>query len=58
MPRAGRTSVRWSAGYKVGWCFDLLEMDGRDMRPFPLVTRHVRLKALLKRSGSSICRIP
>lgn len=39
---------------KVAWCFDLLEVDGRDMRPFPLVTRRVRLKALLKRAGSDL----
>jgi bifunctional non-homologous end joining protein LigD len=36
---------------KVAWCFDLLEIDGRDMRPYPLVTRRVRLAALLKRAG-------
>jgi bifunctional non-homologous end joining protein LigD len=29
-------------------CFDLLEVDGRDMRCIPLVTRRVRLRALLK----------
>lgn len=39
---------------KVAWCFDLLEVDGRDMRPFPLVTRRVRLKSLLKRADSDI----
>jgi bifunctional non-homologous end joining protein LigD len=39
---------------KVAWCFDLLEVDGRDMRPFPLVTRRVRLKALLKRAASEL----
>jgi bifunctional non-homologous end joining protein LigD len=32
-------------------CFDLLEIDGRDMRAFPLVTRRVRLRALLKRAA-------
>jgi bifunctional non-homologous end joining protein LigD len=32
---------------RVAWCFDLLEVDGRDMRAFPLVTRRVRLRALL-----------
>lgn len=41
---------------KVAWCFDLLEIDGRDMRPFPLVTRRVRLQALLKRAGEECLR--
>ena len=36
---------------KVAWCFDLLEVDGRDMRPFPLVTRRARLKALIKKAA-------
>lgn len=36
---------------RVAMCFDLLEIDGRDMRAFPLVTRRARLKALLKRAG-------
>jgi bifunctional non-homologous end joining protein LigD len=35
-------------------CFDLLEIDGRDMRAFPLVTRRVRLRALLKRAASDV----
>ena len=37
---------------KAAYCFDLLEIDGRDMRPFPLITCRVRLKALLKRAGA------
>jgi bifunctional non-homologous end joining protein LigD len=36
----------------AAYCFDLLEIDGRDLRPFPLLTRRVRLKALLKRAGA------
>jgi bifunctional non-homologous end joining protein LigD len=41
---------------RVAWCFDLLEIDGRDMRPFPLVTRRVRLGSLLKRAGHELLR--
>lgn len=41
---------------RVAWCFDLLEIDGRDMRSFPLVTRRVRLKALLKKAGDEVLR--
>lgn len=33
---------------RLAWCFDLLSCDGRDLRPFPLLTRRVRLRALLK----------
>lgn len=41
---------------RVAWCFDLLEIDGRDLRSFPLVTRRVRLKALLKKAGDELLR--
>jgi bifunctional non-homologous end joining protein LigD len=33
---------------RVAFCFDLLEVDGRDLTAFPLLTRRVRLRALLK----------
>jgi bifunctional non-homologous end joining protein LigD len=42
---------------RVAWCFDLLEIDGRDMRPFPLLTRRVRLAALIKKAGDEIIRM-
>lgn len=42
---------------RVAWCFDLLEIDGRDMRPFPLLTRRVRLAALLKKAGNELLRM-
>jgi len=42
---------------RVAWCFDLLEIDGRDMRPFPLVTRRVRLAALIKKAGDELIRM-
>ncbi len=40
----------------VLWAFDLLEVDGRDMRAFPLVSRRVRLKALIKAAGDECVR--
>lgn len=40
--------------HKIGMCFDLLEIDGRDMRSFPLVARRVRLRTLLKRAASDV----
>jgi bifunctional non-homologous end joining protein LigD len=43
--------------HKMGVCFDLLEIDGRDMRPFPLVTRRVRLSALLRKAHSLNARL-
>lgn len=36
---------------RVAFCFDLLEIDGRDMRPFPLLTRRVRLNTLLRKAA-------
>lgn len=42
---------------RVAWCFDLLEIDGRDMRAFPLLTRRVRLAALLKKAGNELLRM-
>jgi bifunctional non-homologous end joining protein LigD len=53
----GRPDFRALVGgqqHKIGMCFDLMEIDGRDMRAFPLVTRRVRLAALLKRSESDV----
>lgn len=42
---------------RVAWCFDLLEIDGRDMSPFPLLTRRVRLAALIKKAGDELLRM-
>ena len=42
---------------RVAWCFDLLEIDGRDMRAFPLLTRRVRLAALLKKASNELLRM-
>lgn len=38
------------AGDKEGlcaWCFDLMELDGRDLRPLPLIERKALLRELL-----------
>jgi bifunctional non-homologous end joining protein LigD len=36
------------------FAFDLLELEGEDLRPFPLIQRKRRLKAILPRSGSRV----
>lgn len=41
---------------RVAWCFDLMEINERDLRPLPLQTRRARLGALLKKAGSEILR--
>jgi bifunctional non-homologous end joining protein LigD len=38
------------------YCFDLLELNGRDLREQPLVQRRARLEALLKRAKCSVIR--
>jgi bifunctional non-homologous end joining protein LigD len=38
------------------YCFDLMELQGRDIREQPLVQRRARLEALLKRAGSRLIR--
>jgi bifunctional non-homologous end joining protein LigD len=35
------------AGHLCGWCFDLLELNGRVLRPLPLVKRKSKLRDLL-----------
>ncbi len=40
---------------RVAWCFDLLEIDGRDLRHIPLITRRVRLAALIKKPETRCC---
>ena len=36
-----------AAGHLCAWCFDLLELNGRDMRGLPLVKRRATLRDLL-----------
>src|SRR5215470_9483675 len=38
------------------YCFDLLELNGSDLREQPLVKRRVRLEALLKRAKCNVIR--
>jgi len=38
------------------YCFDLLELNGRDLREQPLVQRRARLEALLKRAKCNFIR--
>src|SRR5215470_5993021 len=38
------------------YCFDLLELNGRDFREQPLVQRRARLEALLKRARCNLIR--
>ena len=39
------------------YCFDLLQLNGRDLREQPLVQRRARLEALLKRTKCNVIRI-
>ena len=43
-------------GRTQGACFDLMELQGRDIREQPLEQRRALLEALLKRAGSSLVR--
>lgn len=36
-----------STGALCAWCFDLLELNGRDLRPLALVERRIRLRHLI-----------
>jgi hypothetical protein len=38
------------------YCFDLLELNGRDLRGQPLVQRRARLRALLRRTKCDLLR--
>jgi bifunctional non-homologous end joining protein LigD len=38
------------------YCFDLLELNGRDLREQPLVQRRARLQALLARAKCNLIR--
>jgi bifunctional non-homologous end joining protein LigD len=40
----------------VLWCFDLVEIDGTDLRSLSLVTRRARLKAMLKQADDACIR--
>jgi bifunctional non-homologous end joining protein LigD len=38
------------------WCFDLLNINGKDLRPLPLIERKTRLTSLLKKSKDTRLR--
>lgn len=38
------------------WCFDLLELDGSDLRPLPLIERKSRLTALIHQADTQALR--
>lgn len=40
----------------VLWCFDLIDIDGTDLRPLSLVTRRARLKTLIKAADDACIR--
>ncbi len=45
-----------SAGTLCAWCFDLLELNGRDLRPLPLVERRIHLRHLLAKADEHALR--
>ena len=45
-----------STGTMCAWCFDLLELNGRDLRPLPLVERRIRLRHLLAKADEHALR--
>jgi bifunctional non-homologous end joining protein LigD len=51
-PNFARLHVRWTRPGTIHlWAFDLLAINGQDLRPRPLVKRQARLQALLERFG-------
>jgi bifunctional non-homologous end joining protein LigD len=54
----GSPSLAGLAGHRrVAWCFDLLALDGADLRAEPLLFRRVRLKGLLEKAGGETLRL-
>jgi bifunctional non-homologous end joining protein LigD len=49
-----------SGNYKVQdlcvWCFDLMDLNGEDLRALPLIARKQKLEALLRRHGHPYLR--
>lgn len=41
---------------RVAFCFDLMELDSRDMRPLPLLFRRVKLSELVEAASSPVLR--
>ena len=40
----------------MAWCFDLLELNGIDLKPLPLAVRRMKLGTLLKRHAPGSLR--
>jgi bifunctional non-homologous end joining protein LigD len=49
-------SGNYSQEMLCAWCFDLLELNGQDLRGLPLVVRKMKLRTLLKRHGDGALR--
>ena len=45
-----------STGALCAWCFDLLELNGRDLRPLPLLERRIHLRHLLAKADEHALR--
>ena len=45
-----------ATGTLCAWCFDLLELNGRDLRPLALVERRIHLRHLLSRADEHALR--
>lgn len=45
-----------ATGTTCAWCFDLLELNGRDLRPLPLVERRIHLRHLLAKTDEHALR--
>jgi bifunctional non-homologous end joining protein LigD len=48
--------MQHSSRTMCAWCFDLLEFNGRDLRPLPLVERRIQLRHLLAKADEHALR--
>jgi bifunctional non-homologous end joining protein LigD len=55
MPKFGALMARSKHGL-CAWCFDIMEHDGEDLRPLPLVERRSILRDLLRSNRASTLR--
>src|SRR6185436_4176740 len=56
MPKACLTFERSCEVKPAMWCFDILSLNGKDLRPLPYRERKARLESLVRRSGGDrIC---
>jgi bifunctional non-homologous end joining protein LigD len=56
----GKPDIRLMTQHPTGalcaWCFDLLELNGRDLRPLALMERRIRLRHLLAKADEHAVR--